>query len=191
MMPRGSLTGPAILGAVDTAAPPAPAGRPGQRGSIGWWYAGMVLDLVHMPLVIGMVLFGATIWRGDDLPLGGVVVVIVQVATLGCPVMALTGWMKRRYDPDYQQEWSFTHWLYRRYGRLVGVAVFVFFLVLATVVRFCCSDVLVLTSAVGARSIVADAHAVRRRPRGVPRVVRGLGRQGGVAALPRVGARRR
>jgi hypothetical protein len=62
-------------------------------------------------------------------------VVILQVATLGCPVMALTGWMKRRYDPAYRQEWSFTAWLYHRYGRGVGIAVFVFFLALATLVR--------------------------------------------------------
>ena len=69
-----------------------------ERGSIAWWYAGMVLDLVHMPLVIGMVLFGATIWRGDTYLWVVSIVVIVQIATLGCPVMALTGWMKRRYD---------------------------------------------------------------------------------------------
>ena len=108
---------------------------PRKRGSIGWWYAGMVLDLVHMPLVIGMVLFGATIWRGDTYLWVVSIVVIVQVATLGCPVMALTGWMKRRYDPNHQQEWSFTAWLYRTYGRWVGIAVFVFFLALATLVR--------------------------------------------------------
>lgn len=95
----------------------------------------MILDLVHMPLVIGMVLFGATIWRGDTYLWVVSVVVILQVATLGCPVMALTGWMKRRHDPTYRQEWSFTSWLYHRYGRLVGVAVFLFFLALATVVR--------------------------------------------------------
>jgi hypothetical protein len=95
----------------------------------------MILDLVHMPLVIGMVLFGATIWHGAVYTWVVSAVVIVQVATLGCPVMWLTGWMKRKYDPAYQGEWSFTAWLYHRYGRLVGVAVFVFFLALATVVR--------------------------------------------------------
>jgi len=115
---------------VDRAAPLAR-----QRGSIGWWYAGMILDLVHMPLVIGMVLFGASIWRGETYLWVVSVVVIVQVATLGCPVMALTGWMKRRHDPGHRQEWSFTAWLYRTYGPLVGIAVFGFFLALATVVR--------------------------------------------------------
>lgn len=110
---------------------PAAAGR----GSIGWWYAGMVLDLVHMPLVIALVLLGATWWNGPVYIAVVSVVVILQVATLGCPVMALTGWMKRKHDPTYQGEWSFTFWLYHHYGRAVGIAVFVFFLALATAVR--------------------------------------------------------
>src|SRR5262245_17641820 len=95
----------------------------------------MVLDLVHMPLVIAMVLLGAAWWSGPVYI--GVVsaVVILQVALLGCPVMALTGWMKRKHDPSYQGQWSFTFWLYHRYGRLVGIAVFAFFLVAAIVVR--------------------------------------------------------
>jgi hypothetical protein len=105
------------------------------RRSVGWWYAGMVLDLVHMPLVIGLVVFGASIWRGQTYVTVVTIVVIVQVATLGCPVMALTGWMKRRYDPAYAGEWSFTFWLYHRYGRLIGIGVFVFFLCAATLMR--------------------------------------------------------
>jgi hypothetical protein len=106
-----------------------------ERGSIGWWYAGMVLDLIHMPLVIALVLLGATWWNGPVYVAIITVVVILQVATLGCPVMALTGWMKRKHDPTYQGEWSFTFWLYHRYGRLVGIAVFAFFLLLAILVR--------------------------------------------------------
>lgn len=107
-----------------------------RRNTVGWWYAGMVLDLIHMPLVIALVLLGATRWNGPVYVGVITVVVILQVATLGCPVMALTGWMKRRHDPSYRGEWSFTFWLYHRYGRLVGIAVFAFFLLLAVLVRF-------------------------------------------------------
>lgn len=95
----------------------------------------MVLDLVHMPLVIGMVLMGATWWRGPVYVAVVTALVVLQVATLGCPVMALTGWMKRKHDPAYRGEWSFTFWLYHRYGRAVGLAVFAFFLGLAILVR--------------------------------------------------------
>jgi hypothetical protein len=105
------------------------------RGAIGWWYGGMIIDLVHMPIVIALVLLGATWWSGP-LYVGVIsAIVILQVALLGCPVMAVTAWMKRKYDPTYQGGWSFTVWLYQRYGRWVGVAVFLFFLAAAVAVR--------------------------------------------------------
>lgn len=111
---------------------PEPAER---RGSVGWWYAGMLVDVLHMPLVIGLVVLGATWWSGPVYTTVVTVVVVLQVAVMGCPVMALTGWLKRRHDPGYEAHWSFTLWLYRRYGRAVGVAVFAFFLVAALAVR--------------------------------------------------------
>ena len=108
MMARGRPVGPAILGAVDTARPRPSAAAPAERGSIGWWYAGMVLDLVHMPLVIGMVLFGATIWRGDTYLWVVSIVVIFQIATLGLPGDGAHGVDEAPVRPGYQQEWSFT-----------------------------------------------------------------------------------
>lgn len=118
--------------AVTTAAPSPPAAK----GNIAWKYAGMVIDLVHMPLVLGMVTLGASVWSGPVY--AGVItaVVVLQVALLGCPVMYLTGWMKRRHDPDHQIQWSFTAWLYQKYGRAVGVAVFAFFMALAVLLRW-------------------------------------------------------
>jgi hypothetical protein len=105
------------------------------RGPIGWWYGGLIIDLVHMPIVLVLVALGASWWSGPVYV--GVIsaVVIVQVALLGCPVLAMTGWMKRKYDPEYQGGWSFTVWLYHRYGRWAGIAVFLFFLAAAVVVR--------------------------------------------------------
>ena len=106
-----------------------------RHGPIGWWYGGMIIDLVHMPIVIGLVLLGASWWNGPVYVGVISVIVILQVALLGCPVMAVTAWMKRKYDPSYQGDWSFTVWLYQRYGRWAGIAVFLFFLAAAVVVR--------------------------------------------------------
>ena len=106
-----------------------------RHGPIGWWYGGMIIDLVHMPIVIALVLLGASWWNGPVYVGVITAIVILQVALLGCPVMAFTAWMKRKYDPSYQGGWSFTVWLYQRYGRWAGIAVFVFFLAAAVVVR--------------------------------------------------------
>lgn len=121
--------------ALAAGADPSHAGviRPANKA---WWYAGLVLDVLHMPLVLAMVLLGAAVWSGPVYAAVVTAVVVVQVALLGCPVMLLTGWMKRKYDPAYEGHWSLTFWLYRTYGRWVGVAVFVFFMALALLVRW-------------------------------------------------------
>jgi hypothetical protein len=104
-------------------------------GPIGWWYGGIIVDLIHMPIVLVLVALGASKWNGPVYV--GIIsaIVIVQVALLGCPVLAITTWMKRKYDPEFPGGWSFTVWLYHRYGRWAGIAVFCFFLVVAIVVR--------------------------------------------------------
>jgi hypothetical protein len=104
-------------------------------GPIAWWYGGMIVDLIHFPIVLALVALGASKWNGPVYV--GIIsaIVIMQVAFLGCPVLAVTTWMKRKYDPEFPGGWSFTVWLYHRYGRWAGIAVFVFFLVTATVIR--------------------------------------------------------
>jgi hypothetical protein len=100
-----------------------------------YWYAGIVLDLLHMPIVLVLVVLGAFWFPGSVYVSIVATGVILQVALLACPVMALTGWLKQRHVPDYQNHWSFTYWLYQRYGPAVAVPVFAFFLAAAVAVR--------------------------------------------------------
>ena len=95
----------------------------------------MILDLVHMPLVIGMVIFGASIWAGKVYVTIVTILVILQIGLMGCPVMFLTRWMKRKHDPAYDGPWSLTVWMFERYGRVVGVAIFVVLITLAIGLR--------------------------------------------------------
>lgn len=120
-----------------TASPPAPTGHRSERDgrTIRWWYAAMVIELVHMPLVIAMVVAGAALWSGTVYATVVTVVVVLQIAVMGCPIMAVTGWMRRKHDAAYEQPWSFTLWLYRRHGPAAGIAVFLFFLTLALALR--------------------------------------------------------
>lgn len=107
----------------------------GGRSTQWYWNLAAAIDILHMPLVIGFVLLGASWWSGPIFYGLLTLLVVLQVATLGCPVMALTGWLRRKHDPDYEIQWSFTAWLYRTYGRWVGIAVFVFFAALAVALR--------------------------------------------------------
>jgi len=86
-----------------------------------------VIDLIHMPIVIVLVLWGAARFSGELYVSIVVVTVILQIGLMGCPFMALTGLLKRLHDPSYVNHWSFTVWLYQKHGPLVGIPVFLFF----------------------------------------------------------------
>lgn len=98
-------------------------------------YMAAFVDILHMPLVIGLVVMGATSWKGPVFVTVVTVVIVIQVALLGCPCMALSGWLRKQHDPTYEPRWSVTVWLYQRYGAAAGIAVFVFFLFAALAVR--------------------------------------------------------
>lgn len=92
-----------------------------------YWWLGHVIDLIHMPFVIILVLVGAARFSGELYATILVTTVILQIGLMGCPCMALTGWLKRKHDPEFVNHWSLTVWLYRKHGPIVGVGVFVFF----------------------------------------------------------------
>jgi hypothetical protein len=111
---------------------PRPASR---RDTERYMHMAMFVDILHMPLVIGLVVMGALAWWGPVFITILTIVVVIQIALLGCPCMLLSGWLRRKHLPDYEPRWSVTVWLYQRYGVWVGVGVFVFFLLAALGVR--------------------------------------------------------
>ena len=104
---------------------PNKARRTKQPPTVLWWHLAAVIDIVHMPIVIALVVIGATWFSGPTFVFLLTLMVVLQVAVLGCPVMWLTGQLRRIHKPDYAAHWSFTAWLYHHYGRAVGIAVFV------------------------------------------------------------------
>ena len=101
-----------------------------------WWHVANVIDVIHFPIVIALVVLGAVYFSGPVFVFLLTLMVVLQVAVLGCPVMWLTGQLRRVHDPDYEVRWSFTAWLYERYGRWVGVAVFCTLAAITVALRF-------------------------------------------------------
>jgi hypothetical protein len=101
-----------------------------------WWNVANVIDVIHFPIVIALVVLGAVYFSGPVFVFLLTLMVVLQVAVLGCPVMWLTGQLRRVHDPDYDVRWSFTAWLYERYGRWVGVAVFCTLAAITVALRF-------------------------------------------------------
>ena len=66
--------------------------------------------------MIALVVLGAAYFSGPVFVFLLTLMVVLQVAVLGCPVMWLTGQLRQVHDPDYEIKWSFTAWLYHEYG---------------------------------------------------------------------------
>ena len=98
--------------------------RDPERNTVVWWHLAAVIDVIHMPIVLALVLVGATWFSGPTFVFLQTWMVVLQVAVMGCPVMWLTGQLRKIHKPDYEAQWSFTAWLYHRYGRWVGIGVF-------------------------------------------------------------------
>jgi hypothetical protein len=107
-----------------------------QPDTIVWWNLANLIDVIHFPIVIALVLLGATYFSGPVFVFLLTLMVTLQVATLGCPVMWLTGQLRKVHDPDYQVRWSFTAWLYQTYGRWIAVVVFVTLAALTVALKF-------------------------------------------------------
>jgi hypothetical protein len=112
------------------------ARRRDQPKTVIWWYLANVIDLIHFPIVIALVFLGASYFSGPVFVFLLTLMVTLQVAVLGCPVLWLTGQLRKIHDPDYEVKWSFTAWLYQHYGRWFGVAVFCTFAALTLLIRF-------------------------------------------------------
>lgn len=112
-------------------------GRPDDRSDTRiWWNVANAIDVIHFPVVIALVVLGAVYFSGPVFIFLLTLMVVLQVAVLGCPVMWLTGQLRRVHDPDHEIRWSFTAWLYERYGRWVGLAVFSALAGLTLVLRY-------------------------------------------------------
>ena len=127
--PRGRVT------AADVQRSPSRAGDDRSDTRI-WWTVANVIDVIHFPIVIALVVVGAVYFSGPVFVFLLTLMVVLQVAVLGCPVMWLTGQLRKVHDPDHEARWSFTAWLYERYGRWVGIGVFVTLAGLTLLLRF-------------------------------------------------------
>lgn len=80
------------------------------------WWTGVIIDWLHIPGAIGVLLLGP-LWLPLWLqPLIVSVVLSLQIVCLGCPLMVLSGYLRRLYKPDYDRRNSITAWLYRKLG---------------------------------------------------------------------------
>jgi hypothetical protein len=80
------------------------------------WRLAWFVDLIHWPIAVLMVT--GAFWMPPTLYsvfMG--VTWFLQGVVLGCPVVVVSGWLRRRVDPAFSQGDGLVTWIYRRWGR--------------------------------------------------------------------------
>lgn len=89
--------------------------------SLNAWRVGVALDLLHVPGAIAVLALG-WLWMPERLHLTVCTTILaLQAVCLGCPLMVLTGWLRRQRYPRYAVTGSLTEHVYRTYGRTWGL----------------------------------------------------------------------
>ncbi len=99
-----------------------------------YWNMGVALDVIHLPLAIIFFVFGGPILGFQTYVPILIFVVLLQMVCLGCPLSIVIYWLKHQYDPNFKLYGSLTIWLYHRYGKRVGIAIFIACLILSLVI---------------------------------------------------------
>lgn len=90
------------------------------------WTIGVGLDVIHLPLSFAVQIYGS-LWMPFWLWVLDIsLIAVLQCACLGCPVSIISYRLKSWHDPRQNPliAWSLTYWLYAKYGRRVGVLIF-------------------------------------------------------------------
>ena len=97
------------------------------------WLARAV-DALHLLFAVGVLLLGR-LWI--PMPLFSLILVVTvgsQIVTLGCPMVALSSYFRRKHNPHYLGSGSLTLWLYKKFGRWVAIPIVVVLVGVASVV---------------------------------------------------------
>jgi len=99
-----------------------------------WWALGVTVEVIHVIFVISVLILGRRWLPGYIVNLAIAVTVMGQIIFLWCPLSVLSAYCFRRADPGYRYNPSPTLYLYRRFGRKIGIPIFILLVALSTFV---------------------------------------------------------
>jgi hypothetical protein len=95
-----------------------------------WLALGIVIEALHLIFAFGVLVFGR-MWLPDNIVnLAITVTVMGQVVFLWCPLSVLSSYCFRKWSPNYIVP-SLTLYLYRRFGPMVGIPIFLVLVVVS------------------------------------------------------------
>lgn len=99
-----------------------------------WLYLGIGTEVFHIAFVVA-VLFCGKLWMpGTLVNLAVTITVMGQIIFLWCPLSVFSNYCFRKHDPEMRFIPSISLYLYNRYGRMVGIPIFAFLIIVSTLV---------------------------------------------------------
>ena len=99
-----------------------------------WKKLGIATEVFHVFFIFA-VLIGGQLWMPPKLvQLAAAITVMSQIIFLWCPLSVFSAHCFCKADPEYKLKPSLSLYLYRRFGRKVGIPIFIVLIVISTLV---------------------------------------------------------
>lgn len=89
-----------------------------------WLYLAIGVEVFHWIFIVGVLICGGLWLPAWLMQLAVTVTVMGQVIFLWCPLSVFSNYCLRKYDPYVAPIPGLTFYLYRRFGRVVGIPIF-------------------------------------------------------------------
>lgn len=100
-----------------------------------WLDLALATELVHGIYIFAIIFFGR-LWLPDSvIDLILTIQTITQIIFLQCPLTVFSCYCGRQANPDFKIQPSLSCYLYTKFGRLVGIPIFVALIVVSVLCR--------------------------------------------------------
>jgi len=100
----------------------------------GWLCLGIATEAFHAVFIVAVLIFGE-LWLPNHITrLAILLTVIGQVIFLWCPLSVFANFCFRKHDPEGVIRNSITLYLYARFGRAVGIPIFIVLTIISVLV---------------------------------------------------------
>jgi hypothetical protein len=99
-----------------------------------WLCLGIGTEALHVVFIFAILIFGK-LWLSSGLVhLAITITVMGQIIFLWCPLSVLSNYCLRKHDPEMKFIPSLSLYLYTKYGRAVGIPIFIVLTVISTLI---------------------------------------------------------
>ena len=99
-----------------------------------WWTLGVSVEVFHFAFLFGVLLAGPLWLPAPVMTLLLTLTVMGQVIFLSCPLTVLSVYCFRKAGMDVPGTYSLTFYLYKRFGRWVGIPILLVLLLVAALI---------------------------------------------------------